>query len=66
MQGSSRPDRTLLDSAALCRHLLGEGSVHAFLAEHRGAVFPDEMFEDLFPTGRGRPDGAAHGIATRK
>jgi IS5 family transposase len=64
MQGSSRPDRTLLDSAALCRHLLGEGSVHAFLAEHRSAVFPDEMFEDLFPTGRGRPSVPADVIAT--
>jgi IS5 family transposase len=64
MQGSSRLDRTLLDSAALCRHLLGEGSVHAFLAEHRGAVFPDELFEDLFPTGRGRPSVPADVIAT--
>lgn len=64
MQGSSRPDRTLLDSAALCRHLLGEGSVHAFLAEHRSAVFPDELFSDLFPTGRGRPSVPADVIAT--
>ena len=64
MQGSSRPDRTLLDSAALCRHLLGEGSVHAFLAEHRSAVFPDELFEDLFPSGRGRPSVPADVIAT--
>ena len=35
VQGMSRPDRELLDAAALCGHLLGEGSVHAFLAEHR-------------------------------
>ncbi len=32
MQGSSRPDRELLDAAALCGHLLGQGSVHALLA----------------------------------
>ena len=64
MQGSSRPDRTLLDSAALCAHLLGEGSVHAFLAEHRAEVFPDELFEDLFPTSRGRPSVPADVIAT--
>src|SRR3954462_15014324 len=64
MQGSSRPDRTLLDSAALCTHLLGEGSVHAFLAEHRSEVFPDELFEDLFPSGRGRPSVPADVIAT--
>src|SRR5947209_14521495 len=64
MQGSSRPDRTLLDSAALCAHLLGEGSVHAFLAEHRSEVFPDELFEDLFPTNRGRPSVPSDVIAT--
>src|SRR5689334_20649481 len=27
----------------------------AFLAEHRGRVFPDELFADLFPSGKGRP-----------
>ena len=27
----------------------------AFLAEHRQDVFPDGEFEDLFPSGRGRP-----------
>jgi hypothetical protein len=27
----------------------------AFLAEHRGRVFPDEAFADLFPSGKGRP-----------
>ena len=32
-----------------------EGSVEAFLADHRGELFPDEMFEDLFPSTRGRP-----------
>jgi IS5 family transposase len=64
MQGSSPPDRQLLDAAALCRHLLGEGSVHAFLAEHRHAVFPDELFADLFPSGRGRPSVPADVIAT--
>jgi IS5 family transposase len=62
--GSSRPDRELLDAAALCSHLLGEGSVHAFLAEHRRRLFPDEMFADLFPSGRGRPSVPADVIAT--
>ena len=64
MQGSSGPDRELLDALALCGHLLGPGSVHAFLAEHRREVFPDEMFEDLFPSGRGRPSVPAEVIAT--
>ncbi len=64
MQGSSQPDRQLLDAAALCQHLLGKGSVHAFLAEHRRAVFPDELFADLFPTNRGRPSVPADVVAT--
>jgi hypothetical protein len=51
MQGSSRPDRRLLDAAAFCSHLVKEGSVHALLAEHRTKLFPDSMFEDLFPSG---------------
>lgn len=36
-------------------HLLPVGSVFAFLAEHRRRLFPDVMFDDLFPSGRGRP-----------
>lgn len=38
--------------------------MHAFLAEHRLRLFPDEMFEDLFPTKRGRPSVPADVIAT--
>jgi hypothetical protein len=64
MQGSSRPDRELLDAAVLCRHLVPEGSVHAFLAEQRQRSFPDEMFGDLFPSGRGRPSDPADVVAT--
>lgn len=55
MQGMNNPNRELLDAEALCRQLVDEGSVHAFLADHRTEVFPDDMFEDLFPSGRGRP-----------
>jgi IS5 family transposase len=62
--GSSGPDRELLDAAGLCGHLLGEGSVHGFLAEHRRRLFPDEMFADLFPSGRGRPSVPADVVAT--
>jgi transposase len=64
MQGSSRPDREFFDAAVVCGHLLGEGSVHAFLAEHRHRLFPDEMFADLFPTNRGRPSVPADVVAT--
>jgi IS5 family transposase len=62
--GSSHPDRELLDAAALCSHLLGAGSVHAFLAEHRRRLFPDEMFADLFPSGRGRLSVPVDVVAT--
>ena len=55
MQGLDNPNRELLDAGALCRQLVDEGSVYAFLADHRTVVFPDGMFEDLFPSGRGRP-----------
>ena len=36
-------------------HLLPAGRVFAFLAEHRLRLFPAELFDDLFPSGRGRP-----------
>jgi IS5 family transposase len=64
MQGTSDPNRELLDAAALCGHLVPAGSVHAFLAEHRGELFPDEAFADLFPSGRGRPSVPADVVAT--
>jgi len=55
MQGAGRADRQLLDAAALVGHLVPDGSVFAFLARHRGAVFPAELFADLFPSVTGRP-----------
>ena len=38
--------------------------MHAFLADHRLRLFPDEMFVDLFPAKRGRPSVPADVIAT--
>jgi IS5 family transposase len=65
MQGTHDPAGVeLLDAAALCRHLVAEGSVHAFLADHRKDLFPDELFADLFPSGRGRPSVPADQVAT--
>jgi transposase len=64
VQGRSQPDRELLDAQALVGHLLPAGSVFGFLAEHRGSVFPDGMFADLFPSGRGRPSVAGSVIAS--
>jgi IS5 family transposase len=53
--GRSEPNAELLDAAGLCRQLVPEGTVEAFLADHRRELFPDELFGDLFPSGRGRP-----------
>jgi hypothetical protein len=55
VQGVERADRKLLDAAALVGHLVPAGSMFWFLATHRGEVFPDQEFADLFPSGRGRP-----------
>lgn len=64
MQGAARPDRQLLDAGALCAHLVPKGSIYSFLAEHRSRLFPPAMFDDLFPSGRGRPSVPAEVIAT--
>ena len=55
MQGRSQDQRDFLDVELVAGHLLPAGSVFAFLAEHRRRLFPDAMFDDLFPSGRGRP-----------
>ncbi len=64
MQGNSDPNVELLDAAALVGHLVPDGSVYAFLAEHRRHLFPDAMFADLFPSERGRPSVPADVVAT--
>jgi hypothetical protein len=56
MRGFERMDRQLTDAAALAGHLVPAGSMFAFLAAHRGEVFPDADYADLFsPPGVGRP-----------
>src|SRR5260221_182769 len=55
MQGRSRPDRELLDAEMIAGHLVPPGSVFAFLAQHRGELFPDSFTADLFPSATGRP-----------
>ena len=64
MQGTSSLDRELLDAEAVVGHLVPAGSVHRFLADHRRCVFPDELFADLFGSGRGRPSVPAEVVAT--
>jgi hypothetical protein len=64
VQGRSDPQRELLDVEAVAGHLLPSGGVFAFLAAHRDEVFPDAMFADLFPSGRGRPSLPAPVVAS--
>ena len=49
MQGNGDRDPELLDAAAMVGHLVPEGSVYAFLAEHRRRLFPDELFAFDYP-----------------
>ena len=64
MQGKADPDRHLLDAAAFCRELIEEGTIYAFLADHRAELFKDEDFADLFPSRRGRPSTPAVLVCT--
>lgn len=64
MQGKSDPNPELLDAAALCRQLVPASSMYALLADHRHKLFPDELFADLFPSGRGRPSVPGDVMAT--
>lgn len=64
MQGNSESNLELLDAGAVVGHLVPDGSVYGFLAEHRRRLFPDAMFTDLFPSGRGRPSVPAEVVAT--
>ena len=48
MQGVEGPDRELWDAAQVVGHLVPVGSMFGFLADHRGDVFPDEQYADLF------------------
>jgi IS5 family transposase len=63
VQGRSEDQRDLLDVESVAGHLLGPGGVFAFLAGHRRVLFPDELFADLFPSGRGRPSVPADVMA---
>jgi hypothetical protein len=64
MQGRAESGPQLWDTAALVGHLVPAGSVYALLAEHRQVLFPDGMFADLFPSGKGRPSLPAAVIAS--
>ena len=55
MQGEWTGDLVGPDVWAACRELIPAGSVFAFLAEHREALFPAGMFADMYPSRNGRP-----------
>ena len=64
MQGrSDRVNRELMD-ATVGRASDAPETVYALLGEHRHRLFPDELFADLFASGRGRPSVPADVIAT--
>ena len=62
MQGFERPDLGLWDVQGLVGHLLPESGMFAFLASHRGEVFPDADWADLFADW-GRPSEPATRMA---
>lgn len=64
MQGVERAGRELVDAEALVGHLVPVESMFAFLAGHRQVLFPDGEFEDLFPSGKGRPSIPASVMAS--
>jgi hypothetical protein len=55
MQGEWAGELVGPDVWATCRELIPAGSVFAFLAEHREALFPAGMFADMYPSANGRP-----------
>jgi hypothetical protein len=55
MQGRPLDEREFLDAESVAGHLVEAGSVFRLLADQRRALFPAGLFEDLFPSGRGRP-----------
>ena len=64
VQGRADPQREILDVESVAGHLLPAGGMFAFLAGHRRELFPDKVFADLFPSGRGRPSIPADVIAS--
>ncbi|WP_442812999.1 IS1182 family transposase [Streptomyces sp. NBC_01343] len=55
MQGEWVGETVGPDVWETCRELIPVGSVFAFLAEHRGRLFPAVMFADMYPSANGRP-----------
>jgi hypothetical protein len=55
MQGERPGELAGPDVRETCRELIPAGSVFAFVAGHRDALFPAGMFADMYPSPNGRP-----------
>jgi Transposase domain (DUF772) len=64
MRPQVHPSDDQLDAATWCRHLVPQGSVYAFLADHRQQLFPAELLADVARLGGGHPSVPAEVIAT--
>jgi IS5 family transposase len=64
MQGERAGEPAGPDVWETCRELIPAGSVFAFLAEHREALFPARMFADMYPSPNGRPSLPPQVLAT--
>src|SRR6266498_2370033 len=64
MQGERAGEPAGPDVWEMCRELIPAGSVFAFLAEHREALFPARMFADMYPSPNGRPSMPPQVLAT--
>jgi IS5 family transposase len=63
MQGERAGELAGPDVWETCRELIPAGSVFAFLAEHREALFPAGLFTDMYPSPNGRPSLAPQVLA---
>ncbi|WP_203880402.1 IS1182 family transposase, partial [Planobispora takensis] len=64
MQGEWSGEPIGPDVWTTCRELIPAGSVFAFLAQHRQALFAPEMFADMYPSANGRPSMPPQVLAT--
>src|SRR3954452_12439370 len=64
MQGEWTGELVGADVWETCRELIPTGSVFAFLAEHREALFPAAMFADMYPSPNRRPSMSPQVLAT--
>lgn len=61
---ADRQGDLLDDVTRFCDETLPQGSIYRVLHVEGDRLFPDEMFADLFPSGRGRPSVPADVVAT--